>query len=107
VDEKKLAYRLYMKEWDESKFTALAIRLCVQRLPTREQETRLVKEILRRSGKISPVSVNNLRRDAAVDLPPPSKSTGADCMSAVREQPCQNANSAPPQIGARAVPLSG
>src|SRR5215471_16688232 len=80
VDEKKLEYRLYMKEWDETKFAALAIRLCVQRLPTHEQETRLLKEILRRFDKISPIPVNNLRRNAAECLPPPSKSAGSDCM---------------------------
>ncbi len=30
VDEKKLEYKLYMKEWDETKFAALAMHLCVQ-----------------------------------------------------------------------------
>jgi hypothetical protein len=92
VDEKKLEYKLFMKEWDETKFAALVMRLCVQRLPTHEQETRLLKEILRRSDKISPVNANKLRRDAAVRLPPPPRSAGADCTSAVREQPCQNPN---------------
>ena len=78
--------------WDETKFAALAIRLCVQRLPTHEQEARLLKEILRRSDKISPVPANELRRDAAVSLPPPPRNKGSDCMSAVREQPCRNPN---------------
>ena len=32
VDEKKLEYKLFMKEWDETKFAALVMRLCVQRL---------------------------------------------------------------------------
>ncbi len=95
VDEKKLEFKLYMKEWDETKFAALATRLCMQQLPTHEQEARLLKEILRRSDKISPVSANRLRRDAAVGFPPPPRSPGSDCMSAVREQPCQRANSAP------------
>jgi len=94
VDEKKLEYKLYMKEWDETKFATLALRLCVQQLPTREQEARLLKEILHRSDRISPVTANQLRRNAAVRLPPPPR--GSDCMSAVREQRCQNPNSPPP-----------
>jgi hypothetical protein len=85
-----------MKEWDETKFAALAMRLCVLQLPTREQEARLLKEILRRSDTISPVTANQLRRDAAARLPRPPRSIGSDCMSAVREQPCQNPNSPPP-----------
>jgi len=96
VDDKKLEYRLYMKEWDETKFATLAMRLCVQQLPTREQEARLLKEIMRRSDTISPVTANQLRRDAAVRLPPTTRSIGSDCMSAVRTQPCQNPNSPPP-----------
>ena len=96
VDEKKLEYKLYMREWDETKFVALAMRFCVQRLPTREQEARLLKEILHRSDKISPVPANELRRDAAASLLPPPRNTGSDCLSAAREQPCRNPNSAPP-----------
>jgi hypothetical protein len=96
VDEKKLEYKLYMKEWNESKFAALAMRLCVQQLPTREQEGRLLKEILRRSDKITPVPANKLRGDTAVRLPLRPRNTHSDCMSAVREQPCQNPNAAPP-----------
>jgi hypothetical protein len=96
VDEKRIEYKLYMKEWDEAKFATLAMRLCVQQLPTREQQTRLLKEILRRSDTISPISTNELRqRDAAVRSAPP-RTIGSDCVSAVREQPCQNPNPLPP-----------
>ena len=96
MDEKRLEYRLYMKEWDETKFAGLVMRLCVQQLPTREQGARLLKEILGRSDKIGPVSANKLRRDAAARLPRSPRSAGSDCMSAVRERPCQNPNSARP-----------
>jgi hypothetical protein len=96
VDEKKLEYKLYMKEWDEAKFATLAMRLCVQQLPTREEQPRLLKEILRRSDTISPITANELRRrDAAVRSAPP-RGIGSDCVSAVREHPCQNPNSLPP-----------
>ena len=93
MDEKKLEYKLYMKEWDETKFARLAMRLCMQQLPTRELEARLLKEILHRSDTISPVTANQLRRGAAVRVPPPPR--GSDCMSAVRERPCQQPNSPP------------
>lgn len=96
VDEKRLEYKLYMKEWDETKFAGLAMRLCVQQFPTHQQEARLLKEILRRSEEISPVPANKLRRDAPVRLPPPRRSTDSDCMSSLRDQPCQSPNSAPP-----------
>jgi hypothetical protein len=93
VDEKKLETKLYMKEWDEAKFATLAMRLCVQQLPTREQQTRLLKEILRRSDTISPITASELRRRDAAERLAPRRSVGSDCVSAVREQPCQNPNS--------------
>lgn len=34
MDEKRLEYKLYMKEWDETKFAGLAMRLCAQQFPT-------------------------------------------------------------------------
>ena len=96
IDEKRLEYKLYMKQWDEAKFAALAMRLCVQRLPTRDQEARLLKEILRRSDKISSISASQLRKDSALRPPALSRSLPSDCMSAVREEPCQHPNAAPP-----------
>jgi len=86
VDEKKLEYKLYMKEWDETKFARLAMRLCMQRLPTREQEARLLKEILRRSDTISPVTANQSRRDAAVRLPTREASVPIACRQFARNR---------------------
>src|SRR5271169_4378450 len=87
VEEKKRVYTLYLKQWDEDKFATLAMRLCVQRLATSSHETRLVKEILRRTEKITPISTRDLKNRARPVLIPPVRN---DCDSAVREQRCQD-----------------
>jgi len=56
VDENKASYTLYMREWNEAKFATMAMRVCVQRAATSRREARMVKEILRRTEKISVVS---------------------------------------------------
>jgi len=63
IDENAGSLRLYMKTWDETKFAALAIRLCVHRLTNSPRQVRLIREVLARGKKISPISANELEAD--------------------------------------------
>jgi hypothetical protein len=63
IDENAGSLRLYMKKWDEKKFAAVVLRLCVQRLTNSPRQMRLIREVLARAKKISPVSANELKAD--------------------------------------------
>ena len=61
IDEAHGSLKLYMKTWDETKFAALAIRLCLQRLANSRRQMRLVKEVLAQAQKVAPVSARQLQ----------------------------------------------
>lgn len=85
VDEQKGIFTLYLRQWDERKFATLAMRFCVQRLATSSRTDNLVKEILRRTERIAPVSVDALRGHSQ----PVSISPAVDnCYSATQTQIC-------------------
>ena len=59
-DELNQVYFIYMNRWDEIQFTTSASRLALQRLITGERKARLVKEILQRVERVTPVSAQAL-----------------------------------------------
>jgi hypothetical protein len=83
---------LYLQQWSESKFVHAATRLAVQSLANRERVERLAKEILRRSDRIFPVPQSSLRSPDGFPRTLPRIGTGANCMSAVRGEPCPTTN---------------
>jgi hypothetical protein len=50
-------YRIELKSWDEKKFAVGVMRLAIERMVSREQRDRLVRQILTRSNAISPLRV--------------------------------------------------
>jgi hypothetical protein len=84
---------LYLQQWSESKFVDAATRLAVQSLANRERVERLAKEILRRSDRILPVPQSSLRSPDGFPRTLPRIGAGADCMSAVRDEPCPTTRS--------------
>ena len=83
---------LYLQQWSESKFIDEATRLAVQSLANRDRVQRLAKEILRRSNRILPVPQSSLRSPDRFSRTLPRIGAGADCMSAVRDEPCSTTN---------------
>ena len=83
---------LYLHQWSESKFVHAATRLAVQSLANRERVERLAREILRRSDRILPVPQSSLRSPDRFSRTLPRIGAGADCMSAVRDEPCSTTN---------------
>jgi hypothetical protein len=88
IDDNGISYTLYLKEWDESKFAALTMRLCIQQLANSKRQARLLKEILRRSAGVGPVSASELRKSESPGMAPERRYRGNDCLSAVRDRPC-------------------
>src|ERR1700730_1045731 len=84
---------LYLQQWSKNKFVDEATRLAVQSLANCERVQRLAREILRRSNRVLPVPQSNLRSPDRLPRPSLRIGAGADCMSAVRDEPCPTANS--------------
>ena len=83
---------LYLQQWSKNKFVDEATRLAVQSLANCERVQRLAREILRRSNRVLPVPQGSLRSPDPFPRPLPQIGAGADCMSAVRDEPCSTTN---------------
>jgi hypothetical protein len=55
ADEDKGKYTIYLKQWDESKFTTSVLRLAIWRMLPRKRRDRLVMQILERADRVAPV----------------------------------------------------
>lgn len=60
-DEEHQQYTIYLKRWNAPQFAASTLRLAIQRVVPRSRAHAMVKEILRRSNQIAPVSVHTFR----------------------------------------------
>ena len=60
-DEEHQLYTLYLYRWNEPQFATSAMRLAIQHMVTQSIRDKLVKEILKRSNGMTPVSIKALQ----------------------------------------------
>lgn len=78
---------LYLDRWNEGTFVNGVITGAVQQLTSMQIRKRMWADIVRRSDRIAPVSLNQLRGNAPTRLSP-GPSLGLDCFSAARAAEC-------------------
>lgn len=59
ADDSKRAYNVYLKKWNETRFTSAATLIAVRRLALPVQQ-KMVTEVLKRTHAIAPVAVQQL-----------------------------------------------
>ena len=107
ADQDKDAYTLFLQRWDESKFTVAMTNLAIQRLVVHDRLPAIVSEVQRRSARVAPVAVEQLRHSNALGQSSGADTLGqgshtSDCLSAIaqagiRKIPCGSlSNPAPP-----------
>lgn len=85
---------LYLDRWNETRFVEAVITGAMQKLTPPQTRKKMLIDILRRSDRIAPVSVNELQ-GAALVRPSPGRNLVPDCFTAVRDGPCPWPNQAP------------
>lgn len=91
ADEDKGSYALFLERWDETKFTVAVTNLAIQQFVIHDRVASIVNEVLRRTARVAPVPVAQLR-GSKVPVQPLAGQT-SNCMSAitqaaVRKIPC-------------------
>jgi len=70
IDQPSGLATVYLERWDEAKFTAAAVKLAVQKSIDERHEEQIIREVLRRSDQIAPVSAKRLRETTVPAMTP-------------------------------------
>ncbi len=97
LDEPTGVPTLYLQQWNETKFTAAAIRLAVQKSIDRKREQQMISDILQRSEQIVSIPASKLR---VVDVFPNSPAGHAvqGCLSEIRDAARREIRCGPPAL---------
>jgi hypothetical protein len=61
-DEDDQLYTVYLYRWNDAQFALSSMRLAIEHMVTQTRRDRVVREILKRSNKISTVSIDRLQK---------------------------------------------
>ena len=82
-DEEHGGCTIYLDHWNEAKFASAAMQLAVQRLFAREKGNKMVREIVKRSDQIAPVTAKELHGSESALRASPSEGGVKDCLSSI------------------------
>jgi hypothetical protein len=82
IDQASGMPTIYLRQWDETKFTTAALKLAVQKSIDRAHEERMIPDVLRRSDQIAPISVNRLQ-NAGVSSTAPMSREDLGCLNEI------------------------
>jgi hypothetical protein len=94
ADADQDAYTLFLERWDENKFTLAVTNLAIQRLVIHDRLASIVTEILRRSARVAPVPVTQLR-GRSLPVQPLGGQT-SDCLAGITEAGIRRIPCGPP-----------
>jgi len=78
---------LYLERWDETKFVDGVITGAIQKLTPLHRREQMFTEVRRRTEKIAPIAVNQLRI-SGTSAPILTPGFSSSCISAVNKMPC-------------------